>query len=113
MSHEQLTDLDGYRMAQSAAESLLATAGVGVLSLAADDEAYALPMSFGYDGEDRLYFVFLEAGERSLKTEFADGTARACVTVFEVDDREDPDRSATDWASVVVKIGRASCRERV
>jgi hypothetical protein len=102
MSSEQLTDLDGYHMDRESASDLLASTGVGVLSLSAEGESYALPMSFGYDGGERLYFVFLEAGERSLKTEFADETTRACVTAFETGDEE----SATgtdEWASVVAK----------
>jgi hypothetical protein len=100
MSSEELTDLDGYHMDRESAGEMLASAGVGVLSLSADGESYALPMSFGYDGGDRLYFVFLEAGEESLKTRFAEETTRACVTVFEAD--EDPE-SGDDWASVVAK----------
>jgi hypothetical protein len=102
MSSEQLTDLDGYHMDRESAKAMLASAGVGVLSLSADGESYALPMSFGYDGGERLYFVFLEAGERSLKTEFADETARACVTVYETGGEES--EAGTDgWASVVAK----------
>lgn len=101
MSGEELTDLDGYHMDRESAAELLASAGVGVLSLAADGESYALPMSFGYDGGERLYFVFLEVGDRNLKSEFADETTRACVTVFEAD--EDAESGGDDWASVVAK----------
>jgi hypothetical protein len=101
MSSGQLTDLDGYRMDRESAADLLASTGVGVLSLSSDGESYALPMSFGYDGGQRLYFVFLEAGERSLKTEFADETTQACVTVFEADG--DTREGGDDWASVVAK----------
>ncbi|MFC5366019.1 pyridoxamine 5'-phosphate oxidase family protein [Salinirubrum litoreum] len=101
MSGEELTDLDGYHMDRESAAELLASTGVGVLSLSAEGESYALPMSFGYDGGERLYFVFLEAGDESLKARFADETTRACVTVFEADD--DAERGGDDWASVVAK----------
>jgi hypothetical protein len=101
MLGEELTDLDGYHMDRESARGMLESAGVGVLSLSADGESYALPMSFGYDGGDRLYFVFLESEDESLKTRFAEETTRACVTVFEAD--EGAETGGDDWASVVAK----------
>lgn len=81
-------------MADEAVDELLDTAGWGVLSLAADDEPYSLPISFGYDG-DAVYFAFLRMREGSRKSAFvADGkTARLLVTDV---------RARFDWRSVAV-----------
>jgi hypothetical protein len=73
---------------------VLETAGHGVLALADDDESYAIPISFGYDGDGRLYFQF-GFGESSRKRTFLEHTARATLVVSDV-------QSTTDWTSVVV-----------
>lgn len=79
------TDIDG----------LLDSAGYGTLSLARDGEAYGLPVSFGYDGDSRLFFVFLETDPPHRKVEFAEATDTASLLVADVDGR-------FDWRSVVV-----------
>jgi hypothetical protein len=76
-------------------EEVLREQGTGVLSLARDGEAYAIPVSYGYDGE-RCYFVFVGYREPSLKAEFAEATERATLTVYEAASRE-------DWYSVLVR----------
>lgn len=68
--------------------------GTGTLSLAREDRAYGVPISFGYDG-DACYFVFLTLGPDSKKAAFADATAEATLTVVETSGR-------FDWASVIV-----------
>jgi hypothetical protein len=73
---------------------VLEAAGHGVLALAADGESYALPISFGYDGDGDLYFQF-GFGESSRKRTFLERTTRATLVVSDV-------RSMTDWTSVVV-----------
>lgn len=67
-----------------------------MLSLASDAEAYGVPISFGYDGDDRLYFVFLRIGERSRKEEFAGATERAILTAYEVESKH-------VWRSVIAR----------
>ncbi|MGM0592659.1 MAG: pyridoxamine 5'-phosphate oxidase family protein [Halobacteriota archaeon] len=99
VADEQLTSDDfaavqGIEMSDVDADELLQTKGFGVLSLAADGEAYGIPVSFGYDGE-RLFFVFLRPAETSKKERFVDETERASFLVYDV-------TSAHDWRSVVV-----------
>jgi nitroimidazol reductase NimA-like FMN-containing flavoprotein (pyridoxamine 5'-phosphate oxidase superfamily) len=84
-----------FEMTEEEVERMLRTVGYGVLSLAANDEAYAVPMSYGYDGEG-LYFVFRRPAERSRKLEFIEETDRATFVVSSV-------RAKHDWASVVVE----------
>jgi nitroimidazol reductase NimA-like FMN-containing flavoprotein (pyridoxamine 5'-phosphate oxidase superfamily) len=60
-----------------------------------DGEAYAVPMSFGYDGEG-LYFIFRRPAARSRKLEFIRGTDRAAFVVSWLTTKH-------DWASVVVE----------
>ncbi|WP_336364180.1 pyridoxamine 5'-phosphate oxidase family protein [Halalkalicoccus salilacus] len=81
-------------MEEGEIKAFLNEQGVGVLSLARGDEAYGVPISFGYDGEDRLYFVFLGIGERSRKREFAEATERASFVAYEVESKH-------AWTSVV------------
>jgi nitroimidazol reductase NimA-like FMN-containing flavoprotein (pyridoxamine 5'-phosphate oxidase superfamily) len=84
-----------FGMTDEAVERMLRTADFGVLSLATDGEAYAVPMSFGYDGEG-LYFVFRRPAERSRKVEAVEGTERATFVVAAVTTKH-------DWASVLVE----------
>jgi nitroimidazol reductase NimA-like FMN-containing flavoprotein (pyridoxamine 5'-phosphate oxidase superfamily) len=84
-----------FEMTDDEVERMLRAADYGVLSLAADDEAYAIPMSFGYDGEG-LYFVFRRPAERSRKLEFIEETDRAAFVISSVTTKH-------DWASVVVE----------
>lgn len=92
-----------FEMTDEEVERMLRAADYGVLSLAADDEAYAIPMSFGYDGEG-LYFVFRQPAERSRKLEFIEETGRAAFVVSSVATKH-------DWASVVVEGPVMSVRD--
>ena len=84
-----------FEMSDREVERMLRTAGYGALSLAANGEAYAVPMSYGYDGEG-LYFVFRRPAERSRKLEFIEETDRAAFVISSVTTKH-------DWASVVVE----------
>ncbi|MFC7096756.1 pyridoxamine 5'-phosphate oxidase family protein [Halobaculum marinum] len=91
-------DLDALvdnEMSEAAVEATLREHGTGVLSMARDGEAYAIPVSFGYDGE-RCYFVFVGYHEPSTKAAFAEATERATLTVYD-------DTSRDDWHSVNVR----------
>jgi hypothetical protein len=81
-------------MADDEVDAFLREQGIGVLSLTDGSEAYGVPVSFGYDGEGSLYFVFLRVGERSKKAEFARGTERASLTVYDVESKH-------VWTSVI------------
>ncbi|MFO8115372.1 MAG: pyridoxamine 5'-phosphate oxidase family protein [Halorubrum sp.] len=91
----ELRPLLGMEMEESAIDDLLTEMGVGVLSMSADGVPYGVPLSFGYDGTDRLYFVFLGATADLRKETYADQSDVASFTTFAVD----PDGA---WRSVVV-----------
>lgn len=55
MAHESGV-LQGYEMDDEAIDEFLTEQGVGVLSMSTDGTPYGIPLSFGYDGDDRLYF---------------------------------------------------------
>jgi hypothetical protein len=76
-------------------DEVLTEVGVGVLSMSADGVPYGVPLSFGYDGVDSLYFVFLGATAQLRKETYAEQSDVASFTTFEVD----PDGS---WQSVIV-----------
>lgn len=67
-------------MSRAEIDSLLKDVGAGVLSLTDETESYAIPESFGYDGES-LYFQFVYE-EGSRKMEFVETTEVATFTVF-------------------------------
>jgi hypothetical protein len=73
-------------MTPSAVDALLTEAGSGVLSLADGAETYAVPESFGYDG-DNLYFQFVYH-ETSRKMAFVRSTEVASFTVHTDDPAE-------------------------
>jgi nitroimidazol reductase NimA-like FMN-containing flavoprotein (pyridoxamine 5'-phosphate oxidase superfamily) len=45
----------GNRLSDAGVRDLLTEVGHGVLALPGDGPPYPLPMSFGFDGSDRLY----------------------------------------------------------
>lgn len=61
-------------------DDTLRDAGAGVLSLTDGQDTYAVPESFGYDGE-RLYFQSVY-GDDSRKMAFIETTDLATFTVF-------------------------------
>ena len=88
-------DLVGASMTDDEAAAFLADHGQGVLALARGDEAYGVPVSYGYDEpEDRVVFQFLYERE-SKKREFVQSGGVVTLTVT--------DWSAPgDWRSVIV-----------
>jgi nitroimidazol reductase NimA-like FMN-containing flavoprotein (pyridoxamine 5'-phosphate oxidase superfamily) len=85
----------GIEMGTAEIEELLTELGIGVLSMSAEGVPYGVPMSFGYDGGDRLYFVFLGTSTELRKERYAEQARVASFTTFDVE----PDGS---WRSVVV-----------
>lgn len=82
-------------MDRDAIDEFLREQGVGVLSLADGNEAYGVPMSFGYDGE-RLYFFLIRFGDDSTKLDFVTSTEAASFAVYAFEDSH-------HWQSVVVR----------
>lgn len=58
----------------------------GVLSLARDDDPYAIPVSYGYDADDRRFYLRLVSTPESEKREFLASDPQARLVVYEDDD---------------------------
>ncbi len=86
----------GGAMSEAALDRLLTDQGVGVLSLSADGEPYGVPLSFGYDAPDRLYFLFVGHSETGRKVRFAEATSEASFLVVDI-------RADGGWQSAVVQ----------
>ncbi|HET7325332.1 MAG TPA: pyridoxamine 5'-phosphate oxidase family protein [Halococcus sp.] len=94
MASEKFAEIEGIEMDREAVDEFLREQGRGILSLTDGREGYGVPVSFGYDSEDSLYFVFLRVGEQSKKEQFAKQTERASLTVYDV-------TSKHVWTSVI------------
>ncbi|MFB6102348.1 MAG: pyridoxamine 5'-phosphate oxidase family protein [Haloplanus sp.] len=66
-------------------DSLLGRHETGVLSLARGDEPYAIPISYGYDAEHRLFYLRLVSTPQSEKRQFLASSPRARLVVYEED----------------------------
>ncbi len=91
----EFQSLVGIEMDDSKIDDVLTEVGIGVLSMSADGVPYGVPLSFGYDGNERLYFVFVDASAELRKEAYAEQTSLASFTTFDVY----PDGS---WKSVIV-----------
>ncbi|MFC7325048.1 pyridoxamine 5'-phosphate oxidase family protein [Halorubrum rutilum] len=85
----------GTDMDDAAVDEFLTEIGVGVLSMSADGVPYGVPLSFGYDGDDTLYFAFLGGTDELRKATYAAQSEVASFAAFDVD----PDGS---WRSAIV-----------
>ena len=74
--------------------NFLLNQGMGVLGLPDEDVPYLIPMSFGYDGESRLYFSFF-VDDESRKRDLSARTETARFLVYSAD-------SPFFWESVVL-----------
>ena len=84
------TEVDG-----AGIDEVLTEMGIGVLSMSSEGVPYGVPLSFGYDGDDSLYFIFLDASTDLRKERYAEQAGIANFTTFDVH----PDGS---WRSVIV-----------
>lgn len=85
----------GIEMDETEIDDALTEVGVGVLSMSSEGVPYGVPLSFGYDGDDTLYFVFLGATAELRKETYAERSDVASFTAFDIN----PDGS---WRSVIV-----------
>lgn len=95
MSIAEIRDSDAERMEQEEVKQFLREQGVGVLALSDRDVPYVLPLSFGYDGESRLYFTYLLFGAQSKKEELSERVDRARFLVYSA-------ASMYEWRSVLL-----------
>jgi len=84
----------GAPMEDDDVDALLESAGYGVLGLAADDDPYTIPVSFGYDGGD-VFFAFVRTDPDSEKFEFVEDGKTARLLVTDI-------KARFDWQSVAV-----------
>lgn len=101
MTVEELGAYGIDRMDDEGIERFLGMQSQGVLGLPTDAEPYLLPMSYGYDSGDRLYFYFL-VGSESRKRELADVADAATFLVYNAE--------MFHWRSVLL-TGRVRERE--
>lgn len=93
MSIDAIAESSADSMSEAEMGDLLESEGVGTLAFATEDLPYLLPISFGYDGESALYFVFLLFGSESRKETLANEAKRARFLTYRAD-------SMYDWRSV-------------
>lgn len=93
-SDEQAGD-GSIAMSSDEISDFLGESGHGVLSLAREDDAYSVPISFGYDGE-RLFLSLIQFGDDSEKLEYIESDGQASLTVYDVETR-------FDWWSITVR----------
>lgn len=86
MGLEQETELS-----PAETDALLSRHETGVLALASDDEPYAIPISYGYDADDRRFFLRLVSTPESEKRAFLAAAPSARLVVY--DERESTYRS--------------------
>jgi nitroimidazol reductase NimA-like FMN-containing flavoprotein (pyridoxamine 5'-phosphate oxidase superfamily) len=93
MSTEYLEESRTDSMSDDRIREFLIEQGIGILALPDEGIPYAVPMSFGYDGDSALYFLFLLFGTESRKETLSDRAQGARFVVYAA-------RSMHDWQSV-------------
>ncbi|MFB6080274.1 MAG: pyridoxamine 5'-phosphate oxidase family protein [Haloferacaceae archaeon] len=81
MALEQQTELS-----REETDTLLGRHETGVLSLARADEPYAIPISYGYDAENRRFYLRLVSTPQSEKRRFLASSPRARFVLYEEHD---------------------------
>ncbi|MFW6435671.1 MAG: pyridoxamine 5'-phosphate oxidase family protein, partial [Halovenus sp.] len=82
--------------------------GHGFLSLADQNEAYGIPIVYGYDPEEELFTTELLFEEPSRKGEFLSASEEVTLCVYEWED-------LTEWRSVIAsgELERVEDRGRI
>lgn len=86
----------GRTMEREAVEAYIAGRGHGVLSLAAENESYAIPMSFGFDEPHERIVMDLVVTDDGTKWAYIEATETATAVLYDFANPE-------DWRSVVVR----------
>jgi len=68
---------------RSETDAFLGRKETGVLSLAREDVPYAIPISYGYDAAERLFFLRLVSTPDSEKRDYLRDGARATLVVYD------------------------------
>ena len=94
MTVDQLEAFGMRRMDDDDIERTLSTQSVGVLAVPTEDAPSMRPLSYWYDGEAALYFVYVLAGE-SEKQGLTDAASAAQFLVYNVE-------TPFNWRSVLL-----------
>lgn len=84
MSIDQLENYGLERMDEDAISGFLAAQKTGVLGLPGDRSPYMIPLSYAFDGEDRLYFTYL-LGPDSEKAQLTADAEYARFLVYSIE----------------------------
>lgn len=84
-------------MSPAEIDEFLGESETGVLSLARDDDPYAIPISYGYDADERTFYVRLVSTPESEKREFLASAPTARLVIY--------DRTNTETYRSVVAVG--------
>ncbi|QLG28752.1 pyridoxamine 5'-phosphate oxidase family protein [Halorarum halophilum] len=93
MSIDEIRESSPDFMTDDQMREFLTEEGVGVLGLLDEGVPYLVPMSFGFDGDSTLYFVFLLFGTESRKETLSDRAGQARFLVYDAE-------SANEWRSL-------------
>ncbi len=88
MAISQETEMDA-----AAIDDFLGHHETGVLSLARTDEPYSIPISYGYDDDNRVFYMRLVSTPESEKRAFLDTSPSARLVVY--------DEQASSYRSVI------------
>lgn len=72
-------------MSPAEMDALLARHETGVLALARADDPYAVPISYGYDADDRRFYLRLVSTPESEKRRFLSSSPATRIVVYEED----------------------------
>ena len=94
MTVDDLADYGMEPMTDANVRSLLSSRNVGVLALPTDDAPMLRPLSFWYDGDNALYFVYVLGGE-SRKHDLSRAVDTARFLVYSAE-------TAFNWRSALL-----------
>lgn len=93
MSIAAITESGMGSMDDDEISEFLTDQGVGILAIGGEDGPYQVPLSFGFDGESSMYFVYLLFGTESRKETLTEETRRGHFLTFDA-------TSMHEWQSV-------------
>lgn len=92
MAHAEETEMNDGEI-----DDFLGRHETGVLSLARENEPYSIPISYGYDGTDRTFYMRLVSTPDSEKRRFLASSPHARLVVYD----EEAESSKTTYRSVI------------
>lgn len=94
MTTDELKRYGLEEMREDEIDQFLEVQSIGVLGLPGETQPYLLPLSYGYDGDDSLYFVYVLGGE-SRKEQLTETAESAQFLVYSAD-------TLFNWESVLL-----------